>query len=290
MNATRNLTAKREILGTRGGQERRQAFSLVELLVLMGVLAILGLLALPALARTRPNSKIVQCCNNLRQWGQASQMYSGENGDNMPRDGMSATGTYAPGGNGDHADPNAWFNLLPPYLAEKTLIQYWAAPGFNANRMTCIPFPGGLGRIWHCPSASMTADQVNNHLAGSGAEGFFSYDMSIDLKKQTADSNLAYPLMPKRTALSRPAATVLFLDCAFNPQTDVVNGSPQYNSVDPASRWRSFASRHNAGGVINFIDGHAQYFTDRYVTNGATTYEPRNPDIIWNAPYRLANP
>ena len=31
------------------------------------------------------------------------------------------------------------------------------AVDFGGNRMTCIPFPGGKGKIWHCPAARMTA-------------------------------------------------------------------------------------------------------------------------------------
>ena len=39
----------------------------------------------------------------------------------------------------------------------------------------------------------MTQDQVDNVLAGSGAEGFFSYDMNIDLKKQTPGREYGLP-------------------------------------------------------------------------------------------------
>ena len=42
-------------------------------------------------------------------------------------------------------------------------------------------------------------------------------------------------------------------DCVFDPVTEVVNGSPQYNSVNPANRFKSFASRHNKGGIIDFL-------------------------------------
>jgi prepilin-type N-terminal cleavage/methylation domain-containing protein len=267
-----------------------RAFTLIELLVVIAIIAILAALLLPALAKAKAQAQRANCISNLKQWGLSMHLYGSDNNDAMPRDGMDASGVYAPGANGDHADPNAWFNLLPPYVAEKTLIQYWAAPGFNGNRMTCVPFPGGLGKIWECPSASMTADQVQNSLAGGGGEGFFSYDMNIDLKKQTATANITYPRMPKLSNYRVSSATVMLFDCVFNPVTEVVNGSPQYNSVNPANRWRSFASRHNSGGVINFLDGSAKYFKDRYVTNGAGTDEVRNGDIIWNDPYRRDYP
>src|SRR5947209_2405719 len=101
-------------------------------------------------------------------------------------------------------------------------------------------------------------------LAGGGTYGFFSYDMNIDLKKQAGGVNYAYPLMPKITSFQKPSATVLLLDCTFNPRTEIVNASPQFNSVNPAGRWRSFFPRHGNGGNIGFLDGHVRIFSFSY--------------------------
>jgi prepilin-type N-terminal cleavage/methylation domain-containing protein len=54
---------------------RRAGFSLIELLVVVSVVCVLGALLLPALARARERSRATVCLGNLRQLGQAMQLY-----------------------------------------------------------------------------------------------------------------------------------------------------------------------------------------------------------------------
>jgi prepilin-type N-terminal cleavage/methylation domain-containing protein len=60
------------------------AFTLIELVVVIGVIAILAALLLPVLARSKEKTYRTQCSSNLKQIAVAFQLYAGEHDDRLP--------------------------------------------------------------------------------------------------------------------------------------------------------------------------------------------------------------
>jgi prepilin-type N-terminal cleavage/methylation domain-containing protein/prepilin-type processing-associated H-X9-DG protein len=277
-----------------------KAFTLIELLVVIAIIAILAAILLPALAAAKQRAQTVNCISNLHQWGIAQQVYCGDSSDYIPCDGTmniqansSKYGQYAPdngyGGQMTPApacpvDPVAWFNVLPPLVADQPLSYYYGLPG--ANVQTKFPFPGNdKGRMWICPAAQFTdSDLASGFLAG-GTYGIFCYVMDLDLKLKSSVNNGVvgnapwWPNMPKMTSIRNPSDQVFIFDATFSPTLEGGRNSGTY----PAARFDYFTQLHRKGGIICFLDGHAAYFKQNYVTNGSSgRVEAMNSDIVWN--------
>jgi len=134
--------------------KKKQAFTLVELLVVIGIIALLISILLPALSKARYNARLVACSSNLHQIGLASFEYGADNKGQLPprfRDGVEDISENA----GGRAD----FFCYPNFNTNDT-----ADAGANLGRLMAAGYFGGQRFTWDNPS-------INN---GNG--GGWQYD------------------------------------------------------------------------------------------------------------------
>jgi prepilin-type N-terminal cleavage/methylation domain-containing protein/prepilin-type processing-associated H-X9-DG protein len=128
---------------------RQQAFTLVELLVVIGIIAVLIGILLPALSRARMQAKKVACMSNLRQIGQAIQMYTVAHKGVLPIGDWEGA-AYNDAGvmiAGPTADRATRWNLLVKHTLNPRLDPTWngsAQTGGDTNK---------LQELFQCPEA-----------------------------------------------------------------------------------------------------------------------------------------
>lgn len=144
-------------MGAPVGSEYRgdAGFNLVELLAVIGTLAVLAGMLLPALAKAKERSRSAQCVSNLRQWGLAYRLYADDNEDGLPRRGQGVQKLF------QIERPDDWFNALPPYFGLESFEQLVA----QSNQ------PMAKARsVFVCPAAT-----------DPGEKYFLPYGMNMNL-------------------------------------------------------------------------------------------------------------
>lgn len=130
-----------------------QAFTLLELLVVISIIAVLAALLLPALTRAKDAGRRAVCLSNLRQVGIAMQSYAHENSDRIPY-GPKAPPVVSPS------------NLYPSTGAPTSLISLYG--GLPAGLGLLLPHHlASQPRVLFCPGSDQRID-VNAELGKVG--------------------------------------------------------------------------------------------------------------------------
>lgn len=222
-----------------------RAFTLVELLVVIGIIGLLISLLLPALNRAREQSKSIKCLSNLRSLGQAAFMYANQNDGYFPisRNSLTEEWDFAQTTNG----------IIPGTLWQgRTNLAVQQCPSYDARSATRTdPFTGY---------------NYNTSYIGGGLY-------------ETTPLGHSHVRPAKVGTIRRSAEVALFGDGQYVAGTDkymrapvLVSNSDTGDGIGLATRTAGTQGyRHLNRTNVCYCDGHAESVADRFTAAGTSS-------------------
>ena len=123
---------------------RGRAFTIIEVLVVIGILALLLSLLLPTINEVRRKSRTTKCLSNLRQVGTAFRAYASANEGAWPPAVHHYLSTSIPLPSGQEL---RWYDRIGPYVTDRKMINY--------NDIRILRFDSV---VWGCPEYAKAID------------------------------------------------------------------------------------------------------------------------------------
>jgi prepilin-type N-terminal cleavage/methylation domain-containing protein len=237
----------------------RRGFTLVELLVVIGIIALLIAMLLPALGKVKEQANGLKCQANLRTLMQGVQMFAADYKGQLP-------------GNDSDYDQVDWWKRCPFIGPPQGL----TVPATALLRMQDAPTKGTLWKyirnkqVYLCPSAQ-SAGQI---LAGGGTNEYFDYVMfkslsGAKLSKVKSISWFNPNPGPRGNAISPTArqAPTPYITQEHPATINNSNPEPGHSNVD------AMTNIHSGGAFYASIDGSVHWFQQYKWTSHGTRGE-----------------
>lgn len=137
----------------------RDAFTLLELLIVVAILVLLASLSLPAMARAGAHARALRCRAQLSQWGLATHLYAMDHEDRLPPEGFPNPT--------DHTTNSGWYIQLPRQLQ---------LPRYHDMEWRTNPSAPPGSTVWLCPANPRRSNGrnlfhycLNQHVDGTSA-------------------------------------------------------------------------------------------------------------------------
>jgi prepilin-type processing-associated H-X9-DG protein/prepilin-type N-terminal cleavage/methylation domain-containing protein len=261
----------------------RNAFTLVELLVVIGIIALLVSILLPVLGRARRAAQQVTCASNLRSIGQAYAMYvSDYKGAMLPGE-MRQVDPQNPANTIVYS---LWYMGLRPYVSKLATtgdlnrsIAVWRCPadytmgGYTSEGAVFLPRYGGAAGITPAQAASGAKEYIGRSYAVNqhGTTGWFKP------RTGTSNYNKIADYWIRSNKVRRSTDTIVASDFDwFRANTDGQWLKPPFAPFGVTwAVWEEIViltARRHPGNTLNvlFLDGHVLSHTSKDLRrNGA---------------------
>ena len=229
----------------------RRAFTLVELLVVIGIIALLISILLPALKRAKEAANTVKCMSQEKQIMTALVMYANDHKDWLPL--SPSIGEVYPGNSPEAR--SLMYYMDGSVSGGRGAIDYahgafWKYLGVKSTA-TNLPPPNVLWAIMNCPSDNDTFRAV--YQGGidpiASLKRNFSFSWNVWMRS-AANGNNINGVARKLSQIKNPAHKILLIE-ELTPNDGIC-------WIYPYDRDDTPTFRHNGKGDFGFADGHVQ--------------------------------